>query len=233
MSSQSVFTTEDLALLFRTIEPDIPKTTINWRIYNLVQNSILERVGRGFFKFGETQTFYIETTPELKLLHRSLCKSFPFTRYCIWNTGILNEFSRHQSNQAFTLIEVEKESVQAVFYNIKETRKNVFLAPSNEVIENYLLSAKAPIIIKPLISEAPIQRVQDISVPVIEKILVDLYCEPDLFFAYQGKEMRTVFRDIFLKYTVNQSAMLRYSNRRGRKNAFTAYLNRIQIFGNK
>lgn len=220
-------------MFYRAIEPQISKATINWRIYTLVQTDVLERIGKGIFKIGKNQTFTPEITSQQKAIYRNLYRKFPFSQFSIWNTNILNEFSLHQSNLAFTLVEVEKDSVQSVFYNIRENKNNVFLEPSGETIENYILLVKNPIIIKTLISEAPVQTVQNIPVPTIEKILVDLYCDKDLFFAYQGKELHTIFKEVFLKYTINQSKMLRYSSRRGKKEEFKEYLNRVQIIGNK
>jgi hypothetical protein len=101
------------------------------------------------------------------------------------------------------------------------------------VIENYLLRIKSAIIVKTLISEAPIQTVQNITVPTIEKILVDLFCDKNLFYAYQGKELHTIFQEAFSKYTINQNKLMRYSNRRGKKEEFIKYLKQIQIIGNK
>ena len=199
----------------------------------MVQNGILERIGKGIFRIGKNQTFLHEISYQQKTLYRKLHEKFPYSQFCVWNTNLLNEFSKHQSNTNFMLIEVEKDSIQAVFYNLKENRNNIFLEPSNEVIENYLLQQKNPIIIKTLISEAPVQIVQNIPVPTIEKILVDLYCDSNLFFPYQGKELHTIFQEVFSKYTVNQSKILRYSSRRGRKKEIMEYLNMNQIIGNK
>lgn len=197
-----------------------------------MQNGILKRIGKGVFKIGKNQTYFPEITSQQKTIYHNLHKKFPYSQFCIWNTNILNEFSLHQSNMAFTLVEVEKDSVQSVFYDLKENKNNVFLEPSDEIIENYILPIRNPIIIKTLISEAPVQTIQNIPVPTIEKIVVDLYCNKDLFFAYQGKELRTIFQEVFSKYTVNQSKLLRYSSRRGKKEEFKEYIDKIQIIGN-
>lgn len=230
--SQESFRTKDIALFYQTTDSNITETAINWRIYSLIQKGIIERVGKGVFKIGKNQIFIPEITSQQKTIYRILYKKFPFSKFCIWNTSVLNEFSLHQSNLAFTLIEVEKESLQAVFYDLQENNKNVFLEPSNEVIENYLLQTKSAIIVKTLISEAPIQIIQNIPVPTIEKILVDLFCDRNLFYAYQGKELHTIFQEAFSKYTVNQNKILRYSNRRGKKEEFIEYL-KNQFIGNK
>ena len=58
-------------------------------------------------------------------------------------------------------------------------------------------------------------------------MLVDIYCDNVLFSAQQGSEMRTIFENALTKYAINQSTMIRYANRKGKKESFTQYLNSI------
>ena len=62
-------------------------------------------------------------------------------------------------------------------------------------------------------------------------MLVDLYCDVDLFQFYQGKEKGTIFKEAFSKYTINKSKLLRYASRRGKKEEIEKQTN--QIIGNK
>ena len=41
------------------------------------------------------------------------------------------------------------------------------------------------------------------STVVVEKLLVDLYCEKDLFYFLQGQELVNIFGNAFDKYTIN------------------------------
>lgn len=226
------FKTSDLALFYKTYESELPQTTLNWRIYHLVQQGVLERLGRGTFRIGKNRLFVPEITSQQKSIYNKLSSLFPFSNFCIWNTFVINEFSRHQSNINFTLVEVEKESLQAIFYELQEFKNNVFLEPKNDVIENYLSNAKGSIIVKTLITEAPLQKTDRVNTITIEKLLVDLYCDKELFFTFQGKELRTIMEESFSKYSINQSKMIRYANRRGRQAEVVSYLKQIQIIGN-
>ena len=62
-------------------------------------------------------------------------------------------------------------------------------------------------------------------------MLVDLYCDVELFQFYQGKEKNTIFKEAFSKYTINKSKLLRYASRRGKKEEIEKQTN--QIIGNK
>jgi len=82
-----------------------------------------------------------------------------------------------------------------------------------------------PIIIKTLITEAPTQNIDGINTSSLEEILVDVFCDKIIFSAFQGNEMRTIYREAFLKYSINRSKLLRYADRRGKKEQLKKYIN--------
>ena len=225
--TKSSFQTKEIVEFFKKIEPKLSKTTTNWRIFSLVKKGILKRIGRGTFTLGETKYFLPEITTEQKSLHKKIKKEFPFLDLCIWNTSSLNEFSIHQTNQYFQIIEVEKEITQSIFIHLKEQKKNVFLEPTKDVFERYVTDSKNVIIVKILITEAPILNIDNIKTSSLEKILVDIFCNEIIFSAYQGNEMKTIYKNAFSKYAVNESKLLRYANRRGKKEELKDYLKLI------
>jgi len=75
-----------------------------------------------------------------------------------------------------------------------------------------------------LVSEAPLLNIKGINTASLEKMLVDVFCDKTLFSAQQGSEMRTIFKNTFDKYTVNPSSMLRYADRRRKKESLQKYL---------
>jgi hypothetical protein len=90
-----------------------------------------------------------------------------------------------------------------------------------------LPSNKDSLIVKPLVTEAPIQNIKGINTTSLEKILVDIFCDDVIFSAQQGSEMRAIFKEAFSKYTTNENRMLRYADRRGKRESFKNYLNSI------
>ena len=222
--------TKDIEQFYRGLAPEVKSTTVNWRVYALVQSGILSRIGRGKFVLGKGRIFIPEVSPKIKTLSRDLQKQFPYLQICIWNTSVLNELMLHQPGRFYTLIEVNKETTQSVFYFLKETKKNIFLEPDAEILSLYASAEKETIIINSLVSEAPVQTLQGVMTPKIEKLLVDIFCDDVLFAPQQGSEMATIFREAFEKYTINENKMLRYADRRGKKEAFGNYLNRVSKF---
>lgn len=186
---------------------------------------VLNRIGRGKFETGEGKSFMPEISPKLKSIYSKIKKEFPFLKICIWHTSVLNEFMLHQSGNFYILIEVEKEATQSIFYFLKEANYSVFIDPTNDLLEKYLPTNKDSIIVKPLVTEAPIQSIKGIDTITLEKMLVDIFCDNVIFSAQQGAEMRTIFKEAFSKYTINESRMLRYADRRRKKENFKEYIN--------
>jgi hypothetical protein len=52
----------------------------------------------------------------------------------------------------------------------------------------------------------------------------------NLFAAQQGSEMNHIFSEALGKYAVNENRMLRYADRRGKKESLNGYLNKVSIY---
>jgi hypothetical protein len=230
---RSSFSNKDISAFYRKTEPQIKSTTVNWRIYSLVQSGILARIGRGIFTLGEGRNFLPSVTPAVKALYNKLNQQFPYLQVCIWNTSILNEFMVHQLARFFTLVEVEKDAMESIFHYMKENKTNAFLNPDSEVLNNYAIGERNAVIIKPLVSEAPVQNVNGVITVTIEKLLVDIFSDDVVFGAVQGSEMSTIFSEALEKYTVNESRMLRYADRKRKRENLDKYLDKVSKFRHK
>ena len=63
-----------------------------------------------------------------------------------------------------------------------------------------------------------------VAVPTLEKILVDLYCDEKLFFAFQGSQLDKIFEGAFEKYSINLSRLINYAKRRNREEGVKQFL---------
>ncbi len=224
------FSSTDLMAFYRTLEPEVKKTTVNWRIYNLVQDGVLNRVGRGKFSLGNSHAYIPEISNKLNSVYKKMKSDFPFLTVCLWSTSVLNEFMLHQPGRYYQLIEVDKDAMESVFYYLKERNYSVFMEPSEELIRRYMIDEKEPWIVKSLVSEAPTQVVNGIPTVTIEKLLVDIFCDPVIFNAQQGSEMNQIFSEAFEKYSISESKMLRYASRRRKRKELDNYLNEVSKY---
>ena len=196
----------------------------------MVQAGIMSRVSRGKFSIGYGKNFIPEISPRIKTLYKRIHMQFPYLQLCVWNTSVFNEFMLHQPGRFYTLIEVEKDALESVFYFLKEKYKNVFIDPSADTLARYASGEQETIIVKSLVSEAPVQKVDGVVTVTLEKMLVDIFSDDKIFTAQQGQEMQIIFTESINKYTIQESRILRYADRKRRKEAFSKYLKQQPSF---
>lgn len=91
-------------------------------------------------------------------------------------------------------------------------------------MEHYISAGQTSIIIKNLTVTSPLQEVQNIIVPAVEKIMVDLFVDDELFATYQGAELKSIYQELFNTYSVNQSTLKQYAHKRHIKDKLTSFL---------
>lgn len=224
---ERILSNTEIAALFREYESNLNQTTINWRIHSLVQSGIIDRVGRGKYAISSRYKFIPNISSRIHDLNLAVKKEFPYLNTCLWDTSILNEFMVHQPGLFYTIVEVEKDATESVFYFLKDQKQTVFINPSSEMLERYVQFDQHTLIVKNLITEAPTQLIEDVNTVTLEKVLVDIFCDTTLFSAQQGVEMRTIFQEAFRKYSLNVDKMFRYSARRGNKKKFGDFYSSI------
>ena len=82
------------------------------------------------------------------------------------------------------------------------------------------------ILVKPIISESPLRIQQGVSVPELEKILVDHEADRE-YATLTDSDIQKEFQRAFELYSVNKSRLLRYAARKGRKEEISKHLLRI------
>lgn len=220
---KNIIELKDIDAFYRQSEPSIPKTTVNWRVYALVQDGILQRVGKGLYRFGKTEKFVPEIAIKMKSISQLINRQFPFINYCQWELSYVNYFSQHLINFNILFVDVEKDALDAVYFALKEHHSKVMLLGNlYEDISDFGNS----IIVRPLISESPIQKVKNCPVATLEKMLVDLATDKVLI-SFQGNEIYTIVRTAFERYTINQNTMLRYAGRKNKREKMMKILKTI------
>lgn len=224
---QTTVSIEELYQFYKDKEPSLPRSTLRWRIHELNNKGVLSRVKRGVYNLGsEVRKWKPEISKEVKTIESKLQKEFPYLTFCIWSTKWLLNFTQHLPTKYFTLVDTERDTEESVFYYLQNTRKDsgVFLKPSKDEVQKYLGSSENPFVIRPLISQSPLMTVNEVQVPKLEKIMVDLVADEVLFSAFQGKELKTIYSNIVDKYDVNLSTLKRYGQRRNKWDEVKQYL---------
>ena len=203
-------------------------TTVKWRIYTLIEENILQRIGKGKYKLGKQREFHPTITSTDKNIFLKLKKEFPFLDISLWSTKWVAQWMLHVPGSFETIIEVEKGSEENVFYFLSEKRDNVFINPNKDIIEKYAKSNKPVIIIKNLITGSPIQKIKDVQIPTIEKIVVDLITDIELYSAFQGRDLEAILESVFEYITINEDKLFRYAERRKKANKVREVIQKIK-----
>ncbi len=212
------FQRKSLLTFYRQFDPDLKESTFRWRIHQLKSKKIITSITQDLFTLSSKPDFKPVTGELGRKVSNKIEKQFPGLKYCIWSTKSVNEFMLHLPGTFITILQVEKDALEPVYEFLKSQHKGtVYFQPDEKEINRYIFEAELPIILQSLISKAPTQKVGKIATITIEKMIVDLFCEKNLFVAYQGSELVHIINNAYERYAVNFTTLLHYARRRGKE----------------
>lgn len=228
LGSNPVLTREDLLNFFRQYEPELNEATFAWRVFDLKKRNIISDLKKGIYTLNSKSTFTPPVSEEMKSISKLVIQRYDQHFFTIWDTIWLNDLTELQATTSQVILEIEKSSMDSIFFALKdEGFAEVFIKPDESIMERYISEAKHPVIIKPFLSRSPAQLIDDVKVPALEKILVDLYCDEQVYFAYQGHQLEIIYRNATSRYALNFSKLLTYAKRRSREDEIKSLLMKV------
>jgi hypothetical protein len=226
---RGTFLRKDLLADIASQQPDINKRAVDLQLSRLVASGVILRKERGIYTLAENvlPEYTYRPSEDEKNLFRQLKQIFPLLDFCVWSPRILASFMIFLPNINYILVDVEKVGVESVFNALQglELGRNVLMTPSLKECNLYLWGTNA-IVVRQLIGQSPLTVVDGCVVPRIEKVLVDLVGDNELFFA-SGSEMYNIYEFARERVNVNMSKLLRYASRRNRKDKVEQIINSI------
>lgn len=219
------FTRLDLLNFFQKYEPDIKKTTFEGRLYQLKAKRIISPIGRKRFSLSYKPRFLPVLENRQKDVFSRVEKQFPDVRCCIWSTKWMNDFMLHQPGRFINVLEVGDEAAEIVFHFLQDNNiRNLYFQPGTKEIEKYILENYDSVVVKSLVTKSPLETVTNVKVPAIEKILVDIFIDNDLYIVFQGSELSFIFNSVYNKYEINFTKLFHYAKRRGKAGELSSFL---------
>jgi predicted transcriptional regulator of viral defense system len=192
---------------------NISEKSLSQQLYRLLKTNRLERVKEGVYCLPVS---LFSVSEEIKQIYEILIRQFPFADYCFWSSNVLMPFMHHIPNLNFIFVDVENDVAESAFNFLKDNQaKPTFFRPSKDEFNRYIVGTEA-IIVRGLISESPLQTVENVPVPTLEKLLVDIAGDVEFDFM-QGAEITYFYRNVLERYTINKRKLLRYASRRSRR----------------
>ncbi len=181
-------------------------------------------VTKSIYKYKEE---YIEKTIS-KLIKREYIE----LNFIVWNTRVLNEFTLHYVVNNYIIVEVERIGIDLIINLLKINLPKRYTIITQDILNKYkdLYSNNDNlIIVKPLHTKSPID-VEDGKKKYIsiEKVMLDIYVD-ELYIQYQGKEIKTIYENIFQKYDIDLKRLIKYAEFRTDKNEYIKFINNLDI----
>ena len=155
--------------------------------------------------------YNITISQEMRAVADYLVAAFEGMNHCISSVG---------SNY---IVEVPKHMVDEVKAALKLKFRDVALIKDAysmiEDLHDFIL-------VKPIISEAPLFEQQGVVIPNLEKLLVDRQSDKE-FASLSDSDLQREFQRAFELYDINKSRLLRYAGRKGKKEEIQGRLGRI------
>ena len=225
IDDKKTYTHKELIDELKGIKLNLAENTYHWAISRLVRSGSLTRLGYDTYSVSRDQTkseyepFYSEIATELIKL---ISEKYPYVKFTVFETVLMNEFLNHLIAQNTVFIQVEKESCIFVFRFLQEYGyKNIMYKPRKKEFDLYW--SRDCIIITDMISEAPL-RSDKPHVISLEKMLVDMTADKMISGTYSKAEYPDAIEQSQSRYFLDRVRMLRYARRRNRADVILKYL---------
>ncbi len=224
--SHGIFSKREISLDLSK-ETALSKTALSWYLSVLTKRQQLARIGHGIYTIANKNFFAPIPSKDIRIIYTKLKKKLPFANFCLYDGSIIAPLQHHISPNHIIYIETNREATETVFNTLKDEKKSIFLKPSKNLIYNYVNMNEQAYIIKQMVTEAPLQIIQDIPSPTLEKLLVDIRIDSD-FFYLKGQESNYILENAFILYHINENRLLRYASRRGIKNEMYLQIEKLK-----
>ena len=192
--------------------------TMTCMLTQLIKSGELQRVSQGLYALASKrkQTFHAFVDKCEIDIYQLLKEQFPFANFCIYNGRSLSPLQHHLSENVATYIETERFAVDSVFDFLRSKNYIAWKNPDSDFSYLYIDLKNECYIVKPLVTESPVELQNGIRTPTIEKVLVDIRID-QCFDYLHGMEASRMWENAKDLYNINISRLRRYAKRRGLK----------------
>lgn len=164
-------------------------------------------------------------------IYKLIKKEYPEIKFIVWNTDILNEFTLHYVISNYIIVETEKIAIESIVNLLKINYLKKYTIITQDILNNnrdLYINTENLIIVKPMLVKSPLIMKKDKKYISIEKIMLDLYVDK-LYLQYQGKELETIYENIFEKYDIDLKRLIKYAEVRTDIKEYKEFLNSLYI----
>lgn len=189
--------------------------TVRQTLSRLATKGRLVRVGYGRYGTNNSkERFPHEVSQKVIDIYHFIKTLLPFADFCVYSGALYGPLQHHISINQALYVETNRDTVESVFDILKDKYGHIYLQPDGNMMRKYVDLREECIIVKPLVTEAPIVIMNGVPCPSLEKVLVDILADSDLEYL-RGAEYQHVFNTAVSEYVISESRLRRYARRRG------------------
>lgn len=175
-----------------------------WQYFENIANSYI-------FAKSRVMEYRYAITEKMKAVSDILFDAFVGMDNCISDTGrnLIVEVPKNMCDEVRTALKQKFQDVALI--------KNAY--PMIDDLHDFIL-------VKPMITESPVFYTEGVSVPELEKLLVDQDSDKE-YASLDDAFIQKEFQRAFELYPVNTSRLLRYAGRKGKKEEIQSRIGRI------
>jgi hypothetical protein len=205
-------------------ESKAEKIAVRVAINRLISKKEIFACGRGIYGIFSKSIFTPRINVQSKNLIDIMHDKFSYLDFIISDTSFLSEFMNLQPFSSVLVVETLENAIAPVISALKNVNMTAYEKKDYQLIERYLKGNQI-ILIRPQILSSPTPiKITSIKFAGLEKILVDLVKDENIFGQYQGTELENIYQNTTEKYAVNYSRLLKYAKARNRRDECIALL---------
>ena len=209
----------DIAAYIEELNGETPRKTVIWNVNDLVRQGKAVRLGRGVYGFMPKTRFEPMMGEAAKRACSLLYDKFRYLDVTVTDSGVLGQFMNLQPFSTVVVMEAKKSATGAVLSALRKEGVDAYAKKDYPALERYVSSSQ-PFVVRPVLSVNPnLPRDKNVRATNLEKLLVDLICDEDIYGQYQGEELQNIYRNATGSYAINYSQMLKYAAARKKKTA--------------
>lgn len=196
-------------------------SALQWRsiqnaLSRLVIKGKLLRIQKGIYTLARHNAWQVVLGEQEKSVYNLIHEQYPLIRLCVYNGETFAPIQHHLAFNQATYIEVDRDSAESVFHRLQDAGYEAYCCPDEQMAYNYADIKKKIVIVKPLVSQAPLMKQNGYYVPTLEKLIVDIRVDKDFYYMHgiEATYMTDMARQL---YIVNEAKLKRYAMRRGVK----------------
>jgi len=206
------------------------KDAIRKALTRYANKGILFRAGRGLYGFYAKTIYSPRLNEQTKKIVDILRENFPYLEFTITDTTFLSDLMNLQPMSTTLVIETMESAIDPIISALRKANITAYEQKDYPKMERYIKNSMV-ILVRSQMASAPSPiKSEQAKFASLEKILVDLVSDDEIFAQYQNTELENIYQSAVEKYAVNYSKLLKYAKARNRKAECISLLEQTQEY---